>query len=105
MLRIYPATVGADVEKLVTGLRPEATPTADRVTLLGVERPAVSWITGESMARTAWCAVIVAPADAQPGKPALLLEFGVGHQGEGADCKIVREHHVLAPVLDSLKFD
>ncbi len=103
MLRIFPTTVGADVEKLIVGLRPEATPKPDRVTVLGVERPAVTWITGEGMSRTLWCGVIVAPADAVPGKPGLLLEFGVGRD-EG-DCKAARDHHVLGPVLDTLAFD
>jgi hypothetical protein len=105
MLRIYPATVGADVETLVAGLRADAQLLAGRVTLLGAERPAVAWITGESMARTAWCAVIVAPAGAASGQPALLLELGVGHQGDAADCKIARDHHVLGPVIDSLTFE
>jgi hypothetical protein len=104
-LQIYPATVGADVRKLVTSLRPDAELIDGRVTLLGAERPAVAWVSGESLARTAWCAVIVAPPSASPGKPALLLELGVGHQGEGVDCKIAREHHVLGPVIDSLVFE
>jgi hypothetical protein len=105
MLRIYPATVGADLKKLVAALRPEAELQDGSVTLLGAERPTVSWISGESMARTLWCAVIVAPASAAPGQPALLLELGVGHQGEGADCKLARDHHVLGPVIDSLAFE
>jgi hypothetical protein len=105
MLRVYPATVGADLNNLVTALRPEATPQAGSVTLLGAERPAVSWINGESMARTLWCGVIVAPAGAAPGQPALLLELGVGHRGDGGDCKLARDHHVLGPVLDSLAFE
>jgi hypothetical protein len=104
MLRIYPATVGADVNKLVAGLRPDAELQGGSVNLLGAERPAVTWITGESMARTLWCGVIVAPAGAAAGQPALLLELGVGHQGDGGDCKHVRDHHVLGPVLDSLSF-
>jgi hypothetical protein len=105
MLRVYPATVGADVKKLVAGLRSDAELLDDRVTLLGSEHPAVAWITGESQARTLWCAVIVAPAGAASGQPALLLELGVGHQGEGSECKIARDHHVLGPVIDSLTFE
>lgn len=105
MLRIYPATVGADVKKLVAGLRPDAELLDDRVTLLGSERPAVAWITGESLARTLSCAVIVAPTSAAAGQPALLLELGVGHQGEGSECKIARDHHVLGSVIDSLVFE
>lgn len=106
MLRIYPATVGADVKTLVAALRPDAEPLLDgRVTLLGAERPAVTWISGESMARTLRCGVIVAPTSAAAGQPALLLELGVGHGGEDADCKHARDHHVLGPVLDSLTFE
>jgi hypothetical protein len=104
MLRIYPATVGADVGKLVGALQPDAKLIDGTVTLRGAERPAVTWITGESNSRTLWCGVIVAPADAAAGQPALLLELGVGHQGEGTECKTARDHHVLGPVLDSLTF-
>lgn len=105
MLRIYPATVGADVKKLVAGLRPDAALLDGSVNLLGAERPAVTWITGESMARTLSCGLIVAPASAAAGQPALLLELEVGHRGEGHDCKIARDHHVLGPVIDSLAFE
>lgn len=105
MLRIYPATVGADVKTLVAALRPDAQLTDGNVNLLGADRPAVTWITGESMARTLWCGIIVAPATAAAGQPALLLELGVRHQGEGGDCQRVRDHHVLGPVLDSLTFE
>jgi hypothetical protein len=108
MLRAYPATVGADVKQLVAALRglPAGAELLDgHVTVLGAERPAVAWVTGESLARTLWCAVIVSRGDAAPGGPALLLELGVGHQGEGVDCKIAREHHVLGPVIDSLTFE
>lgn len=105
MLRIYPATVGADINKLVAALRPDAQLTDGTVNLLGADRPAVTWITGESMARTLWCGIIVAPPSAAAGQPALLLELGVGHQGDGGDCKRARDHHVLGPVLDSLTFE
>lgn len=104
MLRVYPSTVGADLEKLIAGLRPEATLTPDKVTFFGAELPAVSWISGEGFSRTVWCAVIVAPPDSQPGKAALLFEFGAGRD-DGGDCKWARGHHVLGPVLDSLAFD
>jgi hypothetical protein len=105
MLRIYPATVGGDVKKLIAGLRPQAQLQDGSVDLLGAERPAVTWITGESMARTLMCGVIVAPDGAAPGQPALLLELGVGHRGDSSDCKIARDHHVLGPVIDSLTFE
>jgi hypothetical protein len=105
MLRIYPATVGADLHELVAALRPDAELLDGRVTLLGAERPAVAWVSGESMARTAWCGIIVAPVSAAAGQPALLLELGVGHQGDAVDCKIVSEHHVLGPVIASLTFE
>jgi len=103
MLRIAPATVGADPAALVR--RGSASVTAEEVELLGAKRRAVAWITGEGLARTSWCGIVVAPTGAAEGAAALLVELGVGHGGEEITCKTAVEHHVLGPVVKSLVFE
>lgn len=106
MLLISPATVGADFSNLVGGDQVlDATLVDQEVELLGAKRRAVAWITGASMARTSWCALIVAPEGAAKGDPALVLELGVGHSGDDTVCATARDHHVLGPVVDSFRFE
>jgi hypothetical protein len=101
MLMISPTTVGEEFyfSNIV------ATEVEQEVELLGAKHRAVAWITGSSMARTSWCAILLAPKGAAHGDPALLLTLGVGHQGDQTTCATAREHHVLKAVVDSLRFD
>lgn len=103
MLRISPATVGADPATLV---RRDASPvTAQEVELFEAKQRAVAWITGEGMGRTSWCGIVVAPPGATEGAAALLVELGVGHQGEDVTCKTTVEDDVLGPIVKSLVFE
>ena len=103
-LLISAASVGAAFADHVGGDQVlDARLLEQEVELLGAKRRAAAWITGESLARTSWCAILVAPEGAGAGEPALLLELGVGHQGDDVSCATAREHHVLKPVVESLK--
>jgi hypothetical protein len=103
MLRITPATVGTDPASLVH--HGESATTPQDVELLGVKRSAVAWVHGESMARTSWCGIIVAPASAPDGAAALLLELGIGHYQGDASCTPTLEDDVLGPMAKSLVFE
>jgi hypothetical protein len=103
MLRITPAKVGADPAGLVS--RDGLPTTPQEVELLGAKQPAVAWVSGESMARTAWCGIIVAPAGAAEGAPALLLELGVGHYKGEAACAPTLEDDALGTMAKSLVFE
>lgn len=106
MLIISPATIGAELADLVGGDRVlDARLVPEQVELLGAPRSAVAWITGASLARTSWCAVIVGRPEAAAGDPALLLEVGVGHQGDTVTCKTALEDHLLRPVIASLTLE
>ena len=75
----------------------------EQVELLGAPRRAAAWVNGESLARTSWCAVILAAADAKQEDPAIVLEVGVGHSGDAVACKTALEDPNIKPVLASLK--
>jgi hypothetical protein len=100
-LSISPTTIGADLQKLIGG----ATVATEQVELLGASRSAAAWVTGESLARTSWCALIVGRPEAKAGDPALLLELGVGHQGDAVTCKTALEDPTLKPIVESLTLD
>ena len=105
-LYVSPATVGADFSSVVG--RDEvldARIVEEEVELAGGKRRAAAWITGESLARTSWCAVILAPSGAGQGDPALLLEAGIGYGGDAVACKTVLEGSSLSPVIASLKLE
>ena len=103
-LRISAATIGAEFSDVVGGDAVlDATLVEEQVELLGETRRAAAWITGSSMARTSWCAVIVGPSGAAQADPALLLELGIGHQGDEVVCATALEAPQLRPVIDSLK--
>ena len=103
-LLISPASVGAAFADHVGGDQVlDARLVEQEVELLGAKRRAAAWITGEGLARTSWCAILVAPEGAGPGDPALLLELGVGQHGDDVSCSTAREHHVLKPVVDSFE--
>lgn len=101
-LRVSPVARNAEFAGVVGGSNPELQLIAEQVELLGASRRAVTWISGSSMARTSWCAVIVEPA---AGDDALLLELGVGHSGDEVSCKIALGHDELAKVVASLRFE
>jgi len=103
MLIVSPATVGADPASLVHREGAEVTP--QEVELLGAERRAVAWISGEGRARASWCGIIVAPEGAAEGAPALLLELGVDHQGPEITCATTLEDDDLGPMAKSLRFE
>jgi len=103
MLRITPATVGADPAGLVD--RQGSTTVPQEVELLGAKQPAVAWVHGESMARTSWCGVILAPTGAIAGAPALLLELGIGHYEGEASCTPTIEDDALGVMAKSLVFE
>ena len=107
LLKLSPATVGAELREVIAGGELakviEGPLLDDQVTLLGEVRPAVAWITGESLARTSWCAVLLAPKAAAPDSPALLLEVGTGHQGDAIVCATVVEDPAFAAMLATLE--
>ncbi|MBI5490931.1 MAG: hypothetical protein HY905_26600 [Deltaproteobacteria bacterium] len=72
------------------------------VTLAGAQRPALSLVTGTSMARTGWCAVAVAVGPA--GSPGLLVLAGIGTQGD-PDCAAPLADDSLARVLGTLRIE
>jgi hypothetical protein len=104
-LSISPATAGAELTTLIGDRIGGANVVTEQVELLGASRTAIAWITGESHARTSWCALILGHAHAQPDDVALLLELGVGHQGDAVSCKTALEHPTLKLVVESLRFD
>jgi hypothetical protein len=104
-LSISPATIDAELTALLGDRIGSAKVVTEQVELLGASRAAVAWITGESQARTSWCALIVGHAGAQAGDAALLIELGVGHQGDAVTCKTALEHPTLEAVVESLVFD
>ena len=99
-LRIAPTTVDAAFAEVEGAKLVE-----EQVELLGEQRRAAAWITGESLARTSWCAVIIGPPGAKSGDPALLLEVGVGHQGDALACATAIDDPNLGPVVRSLKLE
>lgn len=107
ILRISPTTVGEAFANIVGGDGVlDATLVEQEVQLLGDKQRAVAWVTGSSLARTSWCGILLAPNKAAAkGEPALLLELGVGHQGDTTSCATAREHHVLKSVVESFRFD
>jgi hypothetical protein len=101
VLRVSAATRNADLATIAGGGKLETKPTPEEIDVLGAKRPALAWITGESLARTSWCAFVVAP---ETGDDALLFELGVGHSGEDITCKTALGHDELAKVVGSLRF-
>jgi hypothetical protein len=101
-LRVSPVARNAEFAGIVGGSELETKPKSEQIDLLGAKRPAVAWISGESMARTSWCAFIVAP---QTGDDALLIELGVGHSQADITCKTALGHDELAKVIASLRFE
>ncbi len=101
-LRVSPVARNAAFAGVVGGSQDlDAKLVPEQVELLGLTRQAVAWISGTSMARTSWCAVIVAPAS---GDDALLLEAGVGYSGDAISCATALGHDELAKVIASLAF-
>lgn len=99
-LRIAPSTIDAAFAEIEGAKLVE-----EQVELLGEPRRAAAWITGESLARTSWCAVIIGPPGAKSGDPALLLEVGVGHQGDALACATALDGPKLGSVVRSLKLE
>lgn len=99
-LRVTPTTIGAAFAEVEGAKLVE-----EQVELLGEQRRAAAWITGESLARTSWCAVIIGPPGAKSGDPALLLEVGVGHQGDALACATALDGPKLGSVVRSLKLE
>ncbi|MFV8752827.1 hypothetical protein ACNOYE_19965 [Nannocystaceae bacterium ST9] len=100
-LRVSPVARDAAFAGVVGGSNVERQLVTEQIELLGASRPAVAWISGESMARTSWCAFILAP---ESGDDALLFELGVGHQGDAITCKTALGQAELAKVIASAKF-
>lgn len=102
-LRVSPVARTAELTSAVERGRAnlEVKVIAEPIEVLGSSRPAVTWISGESMARTSWCAFIVAP---EASDDALLIELGVGHQGDAVTCKTALGHTELAKVIATLKW-
>lgn len=72
-----------------------------RFTLAGGARPALAFTSGKSMARTAYCAVLVA-AKSRPVTELVVL-FGHGAPQGQPTCDEIARHNSLAPVLQSFK--
>lgn len=106
ILRVSATKLGEDFANVVGGDDVlDATLVEEEVEMLGAKRRAAAWITGTSLARTSWCALIIAPEGAEPGDPALLLEFGVGYGGDETACATALQHGQLAPVIASFEFE
>jgi hypothetical protein len=75
--------------------------TPTEVTVDGSPRQALSFVTGQSMARTAWCAILV-DSHLRGAVPQLLVLAGVGSSGE-PDCATPLADEPLAKVLESLR--
>ncbi len=74
---------------------------AEKVRLAGATRLARTALTGKSLARTSWCAVMVQAGTQSHGVLAL---FGVGHQGpKPLPCAKILAHPQLKPVIASLQ--
>jgi hypothetical protein len=71
------------------------------VTIGGSARQALPFATGQSMARTAWCAVLI-DSRLRGAVPQLLVLAGIGSSGE-PDCSVPLGNEQLAKVLESLQ--
>ena len=105
ILRFAPASTGAELPSLLTDMAGGASLVAESIELLGETRPAAAWITGESLARTSWCATVLSPPNSEPGAPALLLIAGVGHQTEATTCATALANPTIAAALASFAWD
>lgn len=81
--------------------RPLTIQPTKRFAFAGLPRPAVSFTSGSSMARTAYCAVLVASATTPPIEFVVL--FGHGAPRGQPDCDAIAKHPSVAPVLASFK--
>jgi hypothetical protein len=92
ILRAKFSTVGSD--PFVLGTPIEAT-------IGGSSRQALPFATGQSMARTGWCAVLI-DSHLRGAVPQLLVLAGIGSSGE-PDCAVPLGNEQLAKILDSLQ--